>query len=107
MPQDRIEARNHDRPNHGVCDFGIEDLPQLRLRLRCERRQFHVGQPKRSRRLIDETGRETGEPDVRRGQDRASKLGPLQIGILKLGPLQVRALKPGAPQIRALKLRSS
>jgi hypothetical protein len=52
-------------------------------------------------------GRETGEPDLRRGQDRASKLGPLQIGILKVGSLQVRALKQGAPEIRPLKLRPS
>ena len=81
---------------------------QLRLGLRCQSADIlRVGQAKGGRRLIGEIAREIGEPDLRRGQDRALKLGPLQIGILKLGPFQVGALKLGAAQIGALKLRPS
>ena len=57
--------------------------------------------------MINDYGRKAREPDLRRGQNRASKVGPLQICILKLGPLQVSALELGSPQIRALKLRPS
>ncbi len=57
--------------------------------------------------MLGESAREFGEPNLRRRQHRALKLGAFEIGILKLGTFEVRALQLRETEIRALKLRAS